>query len=466
MLKQARERGRYEAAHFHTPERSLAGYAPGEVAVSLRGGALGPGTIAGGGPADMPPIRVGSRVVALDDEAGRVTRVLADAVTERVTHLVVRQGLVLPKELLVPVDWVTSVTEEVVTLGVTRAEPSALPEYVPDEELADRIVDAWWGDPVLHALMVNSDVRAVVRDGTATLEGYVWTAEQKRRLEEVAQSVPGVLGVRNEVVADDELALTVARALAEDPRFRDWDIRVHSYLGNVHLQGSVPDAETREAAGEVAARVPGGMAVINLLHAPGHAEAEARSRPAGEMEAVRSASVAVPEPGAAPGAPMTWAKVARGDRVRHPRCARVPGSGDAGVVDHVLVDPETHQASYLVIRAGDALPQEMLAPVEWIARVDADGIFVDADPTESLSLPAYRPPRTDEEIAATVRAALERRLGRPLESVGVVAEAGVVRLSGTVATPAERRAAVAAARQVPGVWEVRAEQLYDEESGE
>lgn len=73
-----------------------------------------------------------------------------------------------------------------------------------------------------------------------------------------------------------------------------------------------------------------------------------------------------------------------------------------------------------------------------------------------IALPTYRPPRTDEEVAATVRSVLEQRLGRPVE-IGIAAESGVVRLSGRVATEAERRGAVIAARQVPGVWEVRDE---------
>lgn len=68
------------------------------------------------------------------------------------------------------------------------------------------------------------------------------------------------------------------------------------------------------------------------------------ARPIGEMQAARSASVAVPTPGAAPDAPMTWVTVGQGDQVRF-------RDGEAGIVDHVLVDPETHEATHLVVRA-------------------------------------------------------------------------------------------------------------------
>jgi osmotically-inducible protein OsmY/sporulation protein YlmC with PRC-barrel domain len=514
-MEEARKRGRYEEKAFHTPERSLPGYARGEAVFGLRGGP--PGRAAGG-----PPIRVGLRVVTLDGEMGPVNRILVDSATGRATHLVVRQSLLPPRDRLVPVDWVTGVTEAVVTLAATRADLSALPEYHQDEELADNILDAWWGDPILHALLIDSDLQPVVRAGIATLEGYARSSVQRRRLEELARKVPGVLDVRNEVVADDELELAVARALAKDPRTRGHDIQVQSYLGNIYLRGIVIDPETREAAAENAGRMPRVKTIINLVEVPGvpaaepprvlepkvgqeviardsrfgrvsrvimsprtrlvtgivvegqlpdpkradpnafpedwprrerrvvipvsmidtvgtavilrvgaleaaaaaelreaefvapdpswgpphpyHAEdllleTHPMARPVAEMRTEHHASVAVPAPGAAPGAPMTWIAIVRGNRVR---CV----FGPIGVVDHLLIDPDTHEVAYLVVRGGQGLPKAggpqrgpgpvpRMIPVDWIRTVDGDGILIDATPDQLAALPEYLPPRRD-----------------------------------------------------------------------
>ncbi len=524
-LAEARERGRYEEQGFHTLERSLAGYAPGAAAVSLRGGARGQAAEEGLGSVGMLPIRAGLEVVALDGAVGRVRHVLVDAASGRVTHFVVHQGLLAARDRLVPMDWVSSVTAEVVTRAATRAEVSALPEYHPDEELAGKIVEAWMDDRVLQALLIYSDVRATVRDGVATLEGYVWSSEQRQRLAERAWGVAGVLDVRDLIVADEELEPEVLSALAEDPRTQGLSLQVKSYLGNVHLYGTVPDKETRDAAGEVAAQVPLVKEVIHLLQMSGVEEAEPGrvlepivgqkvltrdttfgrvyrvvisprtrlvtgivvegslpdpegadpkahpaywphrerkvvlpawmidwvdtavilrvgalqavrapefreqdfvppdpswdaprpyrpqdllleihplTRPISEMSAEPSAPVAIPPPDAPPGAPMTWVKIVRGDRVYF-------HGGEAGRVDHLLLDPETRRATHLVVRGGHGLPKDTLVPVDWIRRVDADGVFVDVHREQMLALPPYLPLRPDEEIAASAAQEVGRR---------------------------------------------------------
>lgn len=576
-IEECRERGRYEEAAFHTPLHALAGYQPGEVAVSVQGGPRGQAAETGTGPRDLPLLRMGLRVVALDGVAGRIRRVLVDTGSGSVTHLVLRQGILAPRDRLVPVDWVSSVTAEVVTLAATRADLAALPEYYPDEELAAKITDAWWGDPVVRAMLAYTSARAVVRDGIATLAGYAWSSVHRRRMEELARGVPGLLDLRNEVVADDELAGAVAHALGSDPRTRGLSIQVHSYLGHVRLEGVVSSPELRAAAAEVAARVPWVKAIINLVDVPGvpgieplrvlepkvgqevvatdaflgrvsrvvmsprtrlvtgivvegklpdPERAEPRihpdewprverrvvipasmieavgtavmlrvgaleaarqqefreeafvapdpawgpphpyrpedlllethplPRPIAAMEAERSASVAVSPATPVPGSPLIWIAVARGDRVRF-------RDGEAGVVDHVVVDPETHLATHLVVRGGSGLPKDTLVPVDWIRQVDAAGIFIDAHREQMVALPMYRPPRTDTEVAATVRAVLEERLGERAVGVIAAAESGVVRLAGRAATQVERSAAVAAAHEVAGVWEVRDELRTD-----
>jgi hypothetical protein len=204
-MDEVRAAGKYEAAHLHTPERLPAGYAPGEAAISLRGGKRGEAAAEGAGPAGMAPIRVGLKVILLDGVSGHVSHVLADSASDHVTHFAVHQGIPLTPDRLAPVEWVSSIRPEAMILACTRSDLSMLPEYHPDEELAGKILDAWMRDPVAEELLIYSDIRAEVHDGVAILEGNVASSVQKRRLEELAAGVPGVLDVRNEVVSDDEL---------------------------------------------------------------------------------------------------------------------------------------------------------------------------------------------------------------------------------------------------------------------
>jgi osmotically-inducible protein OsmY len=110
-------------------------------------------------------------------------------------------------------------------------------------------------------------VRVQVRDGRVRLEGTVRTFIMKHMAGELAQHVPGVLEVQNDLVSDTELQLRVAQRLAQHPRTRllTTDISIRCFLGTVHLQGRVDSTARREAAAKVAAEVEGVRQVVNEL---------------------------------------------------------------------------------------------------------------------------------------------------------------------------------------------------------
>ncbi len=64
---------------------------------------------------------------------------------------------------------------------------------------------------------------------------------------------------------DVDLATQVAMALFEDPRTNDAVIEVIDERGMITLDGEVDNAETREAAEEIARGVTGVTSVVNLL---------------------------------------------------------------------------------------------------------------------------------------------------------------------------------------------------------
>jgi osmotically-inducible protein OsmY len=111
----------------------------------------------------------------------------------------------------------------------------------------------------------RSEITLSLDDGRATLSGYVPSTSTKRMAAILAGSVGGVDEVVNDLLADPDLERSVAVALAADERTRPWTIRVRSEIGNVQLQGYVPDEATLQAALEVARKVKGPRQIVNAL---------------------------------------------------------------------------------------------------------------------------------------------------------------------------------------------------------
>ncbi len=83
-------------------------------------------------PEGTVPLKEGAEVIGSDGEhVGDVERVFADPQSERATHLVIAEGLLLKERTLVPTTWVRSVQEDEVHLVVDAEFLDALPEYEP-----------------------------------------------------------------------------------------------------------------------------------------------------------------------------------------------------------------------------------------------------------------------------------------------------------------------------------------------
>ena len=68
-------------------------------------------------------------------------------------------------------------------------------EYIDDASITAKVKAAYVKDPVVKALQVNVDTfKANVQ-----LSGFVDTAEQKARAEQIAAGITGVAGVKNNI---------------------------------------------------------------------------------------------------------------------------------------------------------------------------------------------------------------------------------------------------------------------------
>jgi len=82
-------------------------------------------------------LKEGSKVISSDEKhVGNVERVFTDSRTNRVTHLLISQGLILTEKRLVPITWVRLVLEDEIYLTVNSQQLDALPNY---QDRADQV---------------------------------------------------------------------------------------------------------------------------------------------------------------------------------------------------------------------------------------------------------------------------------------------------------------------------------------
>jgi osmotically-inducible protein OsmY len=229
-----------------------------------------------------------------------------------------------------------------------------------DESLLNEIWGALWKEETIRSIDFN-DITVSALDSEVFLEGHVTRSRIKQRVEDIARSVPGVMEVQNELVADSDLVVEVAQALSKDERTRPYVLYIGSDHGWVSLSGKVPNQEIQSAAEEVAGRIPSVRGVISLPALPGESAGPLR-------------------------------------RAVQPRIgARVYGErGQAGVVTQVILNPRNRLASHVVVSAdydveGWPVIGEYVLPVEAIARVNEDSLILARNGSPLKAYPAFDP---------------------------------------------------------------------------
>jgi osmotically-inducible protein OsmY len=127
----------------------------------------------------------------------------------------------------------------------------------------------------------GSRIQVASRQGSVVLTGRVRSLPLKIMAERLGASATEGRPLVSELIADPDVGLAVATALALDPRTSLAPVYVECSLGVVRLCGPVPTASMVEAATEVARSVPGVVDVRNELAAapaqPAPSAAEAKA---------------------------------------------------------------------------------------------------------------------------------------------------------------------------------------------
>lgn len=159
--------------------------------------------------------------------------------------------------------FITSIETGHVIVTVPEDLLQSIPPYRPDDVLQQEVESILYDITPLHI-----DLKAItihVLDGVLYLDGNISSSLKGDIVTDQVMGVPGLLEIKNNLVADDTLAAGLARVLGQDPVTRDLPIGVYPRLGVVRLSGAVHTAQQKAAAGEIAKNYPGVRSVINSL---------------------------------------------------------------------------------------------------------------------------------------------------------------------------------------------------------
>ncbi|HEX6123550.1 MAG TPA: BON domain-containing protein, partial [Ktedonobacterales bacterium] len=193
---------------------------------------------------------------------GRLVQLSVNRETLALRHMVADRGL--GGEVLVSAADISQVDARHIVLDVAQPGAQPLTPFRPDAELYTDVREAIESYPRLRIDMDGIEIHAI--DGVVWLKGYVSSELNRRLVQDQLINIRGLAELHNELLTDTDLAAAVSAALASDPRTASERIGVYPALGTVRLRGSVRTPAAREAAGQIAAGVPGVKAVENALH--------------------------------------------------------------------------------------------------------------------------------------------------------------------------------------------------------
>lgn len=206
-----------------------------------------------------------------------------------------------------------------------------------------------------------ANIEAEAHAGTVVLEGHVGSVMQKQEAERRAAGVRGVTAVHNHLVADSDLAIAVAQALAANAPTRAYILHVGVSAGWVQLGSQVPDAQVRAEAESVAAGVPRVRGVVSLPHLPGEPSLGRR-------------------------------------RALQPRAGTVvyAADGEIGRVAGVVVDPHNRLVSHIIVNARLDLGRrevrgQLVIPAEAIRMTTVGGTTLTDTKLAVSAQPQFRP---------------------------------------------------------------------------
>jgi hyperosmotically inducible protein len=155
--------------------------------------------------------------------------------------------------------------------GTHESGKNSVETMVDDSTITTRVNHEMMKDKIVKARQVDVDTIG----GHVTLTGAVATRNEAKRASQIAQSVPGVKSVSNNIqigersfgdVWDDNVISNKIKAkLIAEPEVRSLNIDVDVYLGVVTLTGVVSSKYQRDRALQLSRSTEGAVKVIDNI---------------------------------------------------------------------------------------------------------------------------------------------------------------------------------------------------------
>lgn len=155
--------------------------------------------------------------------------------------------------------------------GTQESGKNPVERMMDDSTITTKIKNEMVKDKVVKARQIDVDTI----DGHVTLTGAVATLHEAKRATQIAQGVPGVKSVSNNIQIgersfgdiwdDNVLSNKIKAKLIAEPKIRSLNIDVDVYLGVVTLTGVVSSKYQRDRAIEISRRTDGIVKVIDNI---------------------------------------------------------------------------------------------------------------------------------------------------------------------------------------------------------
>lgn len=202
---------------------------------------------------EVPPIAAPARPISADVPvaagASRVIGALVIKPTRRLAEMIVRIG---PRRVRVPA---SEVSFEGKVLHITTA-PDTLPEYRPDEEIAQEAFHRLSNDRAITPDEIRT-MEAESTGGVVTLTGNVRRKETRLRAAALVSGVAGIGRIDTQIADDLQIETDLGWALERAAVQRTASIQGRSSLGEVVLYGHAPSGKVVEDAIRAASGVAG-----------------------------------------------------------------------------------------------------------------------------------------------------------------------------------------------------------------
>ncbi len=151
------------------------------------------------------------------------------------------------------------------------------PAQTSDAAIKENIYHAFWKEDVLRALEYF-EIDVHVKNGIVHLSGHILSRASQGRIKSAMKNIPGILGVVNDLVSDDNLTLEVSTSLGALEHTYGCKFFTGASHGVVSLNGKVKNINIKLLAEQRAAANPNVRGVIDNIQVTG-IKMESKSQP-------------------------------------------------------------------------------------------------------------------------------------------------------------------------------------------